>query len=88
MPNPIDNNSRVLANRIVSDAKAAGLSPSELQDLGKSVIARFSQANVDVAFLPAIRDHATALANALTMAATELAANTAPDPFVDGGVTA
>ena len=85
---PIITNERALANRIVSDAKAAGLSPAEMQQLGQRIIENFNQASYDVFLLPAIREVSAQLANAIVMATNELAANTAPDPFVDGGVTA
>lgn len=88
MPNPINNNSSVLATRIANDAKAAGMSPAELQQLGQKLMQSFNQTSMDVSMLPSIREHAATMASALTMATNELAANTAPDPFLDGGVTA
>ncbi len=87
MPGPINNNTNVLASRIANEAKASGLSSADVQQLGQTLIAKL-QGTPDLQLLPSVRDGMAAMSSALLMAANELAANTAPDPFVDGGVTA
>lgn len=88
MPNRIDSNQAALASRIANEAKSLGVPEQKLQAAGSKLLNTIWSEMPELMVMPSLRGQVEQLAGALRLAVDELAANTQPDPFVDGGVTA